>query len=110
MYRSQEIIQILYQFNIPENISKVILDLERRQSFNDSLYEWLYLPKVVKEAKMKRFFYEYNNNLFLQDIHTINGNMDSLQKYRQRLKDLRIKNINDAFSLNSLRFNSSSLY
>ena len=56
MYRSQEIINILYQFDIPEIITKRILDYERQQSFNDSIYEWLYLPKVVKEAKMKRFF------------------------------------------------------
>ena len=46
MYRSQEIIQILHQFNLPEVIMNTILDLERQQSFNDSLYEWLYLPKI----------------------------------------------------------------
>jgi len=110
MYRSQEIIKIFDKFKLPEMITNTILELERKQLFNESIYEWLYLPKVVKEEKMKRFFYEYNNDLFIEDIHTINGNMNSLQKYSKRLSDLKIKNINDAFSLNSLRFNSTTLY
>jgi len=93
MYRSQEIIKIFDKFKLPEIITNAILELERQQLFNDSLYEWLHLPKAVKEAKMKRFFYEYNNDLFIRDIHYIGGNMNLLKAYRYQLTTLKRKNI-----------------
>ena len=110
MYRSQEIIKIFDKFSLPEIITNTILQLERNQLFNESIYEWIYFSKLAKEIKIKRFFYEYNNDLFIEDIHYIGGNMNLLKAYIYRLSDLKIKNINDAFSLNSLRFNSKTLY
>ena len=40
MYRSQEIITILYTYNIPDYITKYILDLERQKNFKDLLNDW----------------------------------------------------------------------
>ena len=48
MYRSQEILQIFNELNIPEPISKYILEYERKLLFNKSLHNWIYLSQIAK--------------------------------------------------------------
>jgi coproporphyrinogen III oxidase len=58
MYRSQEIIKVFNEYNLPEEISKYILALERQLLFENSIYEWLHFSHLTKLEKCKRFFYE----------------------------------------------------
>ena len=104
MYRSQEILQIFNELNIPEPISKYILEYERKLLFNESLHNWMYLSQIAKRVKFKRFFYEENNILFLQEIRDINGNIENLKKYKLKLWNIQKKNQYYAIYLKSLRY------
>ena len=104
MYRSQEILQIFNEYNLPEEISKYILNLERQLLFENSIYEWLHFSHLTKLEKCKRFFYEDFNDLFLQEIQDIGGNTLTLQRYRLRLWDIKRKNRTYGNYLNSLRY------
>ena len=104
MYRSQEILLIFNELNIPEPISKYILEYERKLLFNESLHNWMYLSQIAKRAKFKRFFYEENNILFLQEIRDINGNIENLKKYKLKLWNIQKKNQYYAIYLKSLRY------
>tara|TARA_Y100001970_G_C14215007_1_gene849127 strand:+ start:949 stop:1263 length:315 start_codon:yes stop_codon:yes gene_type:complete len=104
MYRSSEIIKIFNELNLNEYISKYILEIERKLLLKESLYDWIYLSVIVKRAKFKRFFYEDNNLLFLQEINDIQGNFNNLKKYKQRLWAIHKKNKSYSFYLNSLRY------
>ena len=85
MYRSQEILQIFNEYNLPEEISKYILYLERQLLFENSIYEWLHFSHLTKLEKCKRFFYEDFTDLFLQEIQDIGGNFITLKKNKLRL-------------------------
>ena len=104
MYRSQEILQIFNELNIPEPISKYILEYERKLLFKESLHNWMYLSQIAKRVKFKRFFYEENNILFLQEIRDINGNIENLKKYKLKLWNIQTKNQYYAIYLKSLRY------
>ena len=104
MYRSQEILQIFNELNIPEPISKYILEYERKLLFKESLYNAMYLSQIAKRVKFKRFFYEENNILFLQEIRDINGNIENLKKYKLKLWNIQKKNQYYAIYLKSLRY------
>ena len=51
----------------------------------------MYLSQIAKRVKFKRFFYEENNILFLQEIRDINGNIDNLKKYKLKLWNIQKK-------------------
>ena len=85
MYRSQEIIQIFNEYNIHEYITEYILEIERQILFRESIYYWLHLSKIAQQSKMKRFFYDENNELFLKEIIDIRGDFDILKKQKLRL-------------------------
>ena len=104
MYRSQEILQIFNELNLPEYLSKYILEYERKLLFKESLHNWMYLSQIAKRSKFKRFFYEENNILFLQEIRDINGNIDNLKKYKLKLWNIQKKNQYYAIYLKSLRY------
>ena len=104
MYRSQEILIIFNELNIPEPISKYILEYERKLLFNESLHNWTYLSQIAKRVKFKRFFYEENNILFLQEIRDINGNIENLKKYKLKLWNIQKKNQYYSIYLKSLRY------
>ena len=104
MYRSQEVLLIFNELNLPEYLSKYILEYERKLSFNESLHNWMYLSQIAKRAKFKRFFYEENNILFLQEIRDINGNIENLKKYKLKLWNNQKKNQYYAIYLKSLRY------
>ena len=78
MYRSQEIIQIFNEYNIHEYITEYILEIERQILFRESIYYWSYCKKI-SQPKMKRFFYDENNELFLKEIIDIQGDFDILK-------------------------------
>ena len=104
MYRSQEILQIFNEYNLPEEIIKYILNLERQLLFENSIYEWLHFSHLTKFEKCKRFFYEDFNDIFLQEIQDIGGNTLTLQRYKLRLWDIKRKNLEYGASLNSVRY------
>ena len=88
MYRSTEIIQLFYKLNIPKEITKHILEIEREQMFQSSLYDWIYLSKECKQAKFKRFFYEDNHILFMNDIQDIGGIAQKLKDYKKTYNNI----------------------
>ena len=73
MYRSSEIIQLFYYMNLPKEITKHILRIERDILFHKSLNEWIYLDSESRKYKFKRFFYDENHHLFINEIFDING-------------------------------------
>lgn len=104
MYRSTEIIKILSKKNIPEEIIKNILCYERKLLFNKSVYQWLSISYQFHTERMKLLFYLDIKNNFLNEIKDINGSFDYLKQYKSILYDIKLKNKNDAFYLNSLRY------
>ena len=104
MYRSQEIIQILNEYNFPIEISKYILEIERKINVKNSLYDWMYFSFEAREAKVKRFFYEDNNDMFLKEIKDIQGNFKYLKRQKLRLWSVKRQINRDARFINSMRF------
>ena len=104
MYRSQEIIQIFNEWNLTEDISKFILEIERQLLFPESISNWLCFSRIAKREKFKRFFYEDNNILFLQEIKEIQGNFNNLKKYKLQLWNIHRENQSYSIYLNSIRY------
>ncbi len=104
MYRSQEIILIFNQLKLPSDISKYILEIERNINFNLSLHEWMFFSKEAKLAKVRRFFYDINNDLFLKEIKDIQGNFTYLKKHKLRMWATKRKMNSEALFINSMRF------
>ena len=104
MYRSTEIIQSFYRLNIPKEITKRILELEREVLLKNTLYEWLYLSKACRQAKFRRFFYEENHLLFMQDIEGINGDGVKLKEYRNTYSSILSANNVYANHLERIRY------
>lgn len=104
MYRSQEIIQIFHKFNIPDEISKEILRLEREWLFKKSWKQWLHLSCLIKEAKCRRFFYEENNDFFLQEIRDIQGSFAILKNNKEKIRIIKRNNLNYGNYLRSVRY------
>ncbi len=104
MYRSQEIIQIFNKYNLPQEISKYILDIERKINFKYSLYDWMHFSIKAREARIRRFFYDINNDFFLNEIKDIQGDFYLLKKHKLKLWNVKRKMNNDALFINSMRF------
>ena len=104
MYRSQEIIRIFDEWNLPESISNYILEIERQLLFQESISNWLCFSRIAKREKFKRFFYEENNILFLQEIKDIQGDFNELKKYKLKLWNIQRENQSYANTLNYLRY------
>lgn len=104
MYRSQEILQIFYKKNISTEICKYILELERRIIFQECIFQMIYHSYLFHSEKSKRFFYSQNKNLFLNEIHEINGNTDYLKKYCKKLYHINKESKISMLYVNSLRF------
>jgi len=104
MFRSQEILQILTKKKLPKDISKYILELERKKTFQESIYQMIYNSYLFHSEKSKRFFYEENKNLFLNEIKEINGNTNYLKKYCKKLYHINKESKISMLYVNSLRF------
>jgi len=104
MYRSQEIILIFNKVNLPDEISKYILSLERQWLFENSWLQWISFSRIIKEEKCRRFFYEDYNDLFLQEIRDIKGSFVILKDNKERVRIIKRRNRNFDHSLRSLRY------
>ena len=104
MNRSQEIIQIFSQFNLPSDITKYILHTERDILYKKTLYQWIKNSEIFHIIQKQKFFYEDIKNTFLNEIHEINGNMIYLKKYKCKLYKIRQENKISMLYINSLRF------
>tara|TARA_B100000674_G_scaffold470616_1_gene458578 strand:- start:285 stop:599 length:315 start_codon:yes stop_codon:yes gene_type:complete len=104
MYRSSEIIQIFNEWNLTEDITKFILEIERQLLFQESFHDWLCFSRIAKREKFKRFFYDDNNILFLQEIKEIQGNFNNLKKYKLQLWNIHRENQSYSIYLNSIRY------
>ena len=74
--------------NLPKEITKHILRIERDILFHKSLNEWIYLDSESRKYKFKRFFYDENHHLFINEISDINGSFSKLNDYKQRIKEI----------------------
>jgi len=104
MNRSQEIIQIFSHFNLPSDITKYILHTERDILYKKTLYQWIKMSEIFHNIQKQKFFYEDIKNIFLNEIHEINGNMIYLKKYKCKLYKIRQENKISMLYINSLRF------
>lgn len=104
MFRSQEILQIFYKKKLSKDIIKYILELERKHTFQECIFQMIYNSFLFYSEKSKRFFYENNKIIFLNEIKEINGNTDYLKKYCKKINKLKIQNYNYSLYLNSLRY------
>ena len=104
MYRSQEIIKIFNKVNLPDEISKYILGLERQWLFENSWLQWISFSRIIKEVKCSRFFYEDYNDLFLQEIRDIQGSFITLKENKERVRIIKRSNRNFCHSIRSLRY------
>tara|TARA_A100001015_G_scaffold121472_1_gene134694 strand:- start:1588 stop:1902 length:315 start_codon:yes stop_codon:yes gene_type:complete len=104
MYRSQEILKIFYNKNLSKDIIKYILQLERSITFEDSIFQMIYHSYLFHSEKYKRFFYEENKKLFLNEILEINGDTNYLKKYCKKLYMIRKENQLCSLYVNSLRY------
>lgn len=104
MYRSQEILQIFYKTNLPIDIIQYILCLERKITFQESIFQMIYNAYRFHSEKSKQFFYLQNKQSFLGEIIEINGNTDTLKKYCIKLYYIRKENKICSIFVNSLRF------
>ena len=104
MNRSQEIIQIFSQFNLPHDIIKYILHTERDMLYKKTLYQWIKISEIFHTTQKQKFFYEDIKNTFLNEIHEINGNMKYLKKYKCKLYKIKQENKISMLYINSLRF------
>lgn len=104
MYRSQEIIKLFIQKNLPQDIIYYILHLERKLIFQRQIFQWIYFSELFYNEMSRKFFYNDIKNNFLNEIKEINGNMNYLKQYKLKIWNLKIKNKNDALYLNSLRY------
>ena len=92
MYRSQEILQLLSIKNLPKDIIKYILCLEREIIFKECIFQMIYHSYLFHSEKSKRFFYEQNKKSFLSEILEINGDTNYLKKYCKKLYMIRKEN------------------
>tara|TARA_B100000900_G_scaffold413664_1_gene438197 strand:+ start:1345 stop:1659 length:315 start_codon:yes stop_codon:yes gene_type:complete len=104
MYRSQEILQILSTKNLPKDIIEYILEIERKQTFQECIFQMIYHSYLFHSEKSKRFFYEQNKIIFLNEIVEINGNTEYLKKYCKKLYKIRFDNKICSLYINSLRY------
>tara|TARA_E500000178_G_C16908679_1_gene701534 strand:+ start:95 stop:409 length:315 start_codon:yes stop_codon:yes gene_type:complete len=104
MFRSQEILQIFTKKNLPEDISKYILELERKIIFQESIYQMIYNSYLFHSERSKRFFYLHNKINLLNQIKEIDGNTKYLKKYCEKLYHINRENKISSIYVNSLRF------
>ena len=104
MYRSQEILQIFYKKNLSKDIIQYILNLERRITFQECIFQMIYNAYLFHSEKSKRFFYLQNKQSFLNEIKEIDGNTDYLKKYCKKLYKINQENKISALYINSIRF------
>lgn len=104
MNRSQEIIQIFSQFNLPQDITKYILHVERYILYKKTLYQWIKMSEIFHNIQKQKFFYEEIKKSFLNEIYEINGNMIYLKKYKCMLYKIKQENKISILYVNSLRF------
>ena len=104
MYRSQEILQILSTKNLPKEISKYILHLEREKIYVESVYQMILNSYIFTKYQKDKIFYIDIKNRFLNEIQEINGDTQYLKKYCKKLYHIRKENKISAVYINSLRF------
>ena len=104
MYRSQEILQLFYKKNLSKDIIQYILQLERRITFQECIFQMIYNAYLFHSEKSKRFFYSQNKNLFLNEIKGINGNTEYLKKYCKKLYHINKESKISMLYVNSLRY------
>ena len=104
MNRSSEIINIFYQMNLPVELSKIILNIEKQDKFNDAFNDWIEVISKYKKDKMNQLFYKSNRSIFKNEIKLISGNFKILRNHKKNMNRILKKNEGDAILLNSFRF------
>lgn len=75
MYRSKLIKNLFLNLNIPEHITQIILDFEKKNLLEDSRKYWMSV--ISNKDKKKHALLKLH--LFLNEILNINGNTDRLK-------------------------------
>jgi len=104
MYRSNEIIEIFKIINIPIDITKYILHMEKIDNLKKSMNEWYLIKIEALSYQQKQFFGDINRSFMLHDIKSINGNFKELKIYRNTFLRNKIQNKLDCAIIMSFRF------
>jgi len=104
MYRSQEIIKLFIQKNLPQDIIYYILHLERKLIFQRQIFQWIYFSELFYNEMSKKFFYNDLKHTFINEIKEINGNTNYLKKYCKKLYHINKESKISMLYVNSLRF------
>ena len=75
MYRSKLIINLFVNLNLPQYITEIILDFEKKKLIEDSRKYWI----SIISNKNKKKYALLKLHLFLNEILNINGNIDRLK-------------------------------
>ena len=104
MYRSQEILQILYKKNLSKDIIQYILQFERKIIFKECIHQMIFNSYIFSRYQKEKIFYIDNKHRFINEIKEINGNTDYLKKYCKKLNHIRKENKIFSLYLNNLRY------
>jgi len=104
MYRSQEILQILYKKNLSKDIIQYILQFERKIIFQECIHQMIFNSYLFSRYQKEKIFYIDNKHRFINEIKEINGNTDYLKKYCKKLNHINKERKISMFYVNSLRF------
>lgn len=104
MYRSDEIIQLFSEKNLPKDIIQYILQIERYLIYKYNIKQWIRFSKIFHNHQKKKFFYEDIKSSFLNEIHEIKGSFKALKRYKYRMYKIKYDNKMYSLYLNTLRY------
>tara|TARA_Y100001958_G_scaffold49494_1_gene33121 strand:- start:1445 stop:1759 length:315 start_codon:yes stop_codon:yes gene_type:complete len=104
MNRSDEIIKLFQSINIPRDITKKILDIEKNDIIKKSYRDWYYIQIQNINYKNTLFCEEFYRGLLLNDIVHINGNFKTLNYHINCYRKLKRESEEQALFIMSFRF------
>ena len=104
MNRSDEIIEIFKNINIPKDITKKILNIEKNYIIKKSYRDWYYIQIQNTLHKNTLFCEEFYRGLLLNDIVHINGNFNTLTYHVDCYRKLKRESEEQALFIMSFRF------
>jgi hypothetical protein len=104
MNRSCEIIDLFSLIQIPHDITKKILLIEKNIQLKESYNQWIVFEKLHATYCSTLFFGNVYRKFMLHDISFINGNFMKLQEHCRSFKSIKQNNNNDATFIMSFRF------
>ena len=104
MNRSDEIVKLFETINIPKDITKKILNIEKNDIIKKAYKDWYYIQIQNTLHKNTLFCEEFYRGLLLNDIVHINGNFKTLNEHIICYRKLKRESEEQALFIMSFRF------